>query len=193
MRYDSFDIEVKMILLENMVYRRNDIHHLIDNIINGFLTLAEVSSDTEGAMKEAAEYIFAYIRMGFSYLEHKQLFDLILTKAGCSISEIDEMHSKNSIVVANKSQIRGIIGRWRASPYNSHTITNAVNEIVYNVVHDCIGTYKYYTERKSGYKAYYVLTISADYALFHDVNCNRFYRIIKPIGNKKDAKISRSD
>ena len=193
MRYDSLDIEVKMVLLTNMARSRYGIHHLIDNIINGFLSLAEVSSDTESTMKEAAEYIYAYTYMGFSYQEHKQLFDIVLKKAGCSISEIDEMNAKNSIVVANKSQVRSIIGQWRASPYNSHTIKDTVNEIVYNVLHDCCGTYKYYTERKTGYKAYYVLTISKDYALFHDVNRNRFYRIIKPIDNKKNVQNIQND
>jgi hypothetical protein len=41
------------------------------------------------------------------------------------------------------------MGRWTASPYNSHTITSAVDDIFSHVLREETGSYQYYTTKKT--------------------------------------------
>ena len=84
------------------------------------------------------------------------------------------------MVELTKTKLRSIIGRWAASSYNSHTITAAIDEIIFHVEKDEPGFYQYYTAKKDGsYTALYQLTVTSSYALFHDVFKNKFYRLVK--------------
>ena len=72
------------------------------------------------------------------------------------------------------------MGRWPASPHNSHSITEAIDDIIYQVTHRCLGTYFYYTAKKDGeYTALYQLTVTQEYNLFFDSFQNRYYQLVK--------------
>lgn len=76
--------------------------------------------------------------------------------------------------------MRTLLGRWPASPYNSHTINEALKEIISHVENNDLGFYQYFTAKKDGcYTALYTLTVTEDYALFSDVFNNKFYSLIK--------------
>ena len=98
---------------------------------------------------DAAQYIFAYLQLGFGYLEYQSLFDHVLQKAGIPTNYIKELQKTNPYVTLNKDRLRSIIGRWPASPYNSHTITQVVNEIISHVENNDLGEYNYYTAKRT--------------------------------------------
>ncbi len=80
----------------------------------------------------------------------------------------------------NKDRLRSIIGRWPASPYNSHTIIQVVNEIISHVENNDLGEYNYYTAKKdSSCTALFRLATSSGCAILNDVFNNKFYRLIK--------------
>lgn len=139
-------------------------------------------------MDLAVQYIHAYILLEFSYLEHKVLFDMVLRKAGFSREYILGLQKANHKIRLNKSKIRALIGRWPASSYNSHTVTEVVDDIITRTVNREIAYYKYYTSKKDGtYTALYQLTVSNDYVLFHDVFLNKYYELIKE--RYQDSKV----
>lgn len=173
------DIDIKKVILSSLQNSDHPLTNIIEEILNSFNLLYDLSP-SKNLMETAAQYIIAYLDMGFSYLEHKSLFDSTLQKAGFSPLDIDKMQHQNSIVILNKSQLRLIIGRWPISSNNSHTISAAINDIIKHVENNELGTYKYYTAKKAGsYTALYLLTVSLNYALFHDVLNNKFYQLVK--------------
>lgn len=127
-----------------------------------------------------AEYIFAYLDLGFSYLNHKNLFDCVLTRAGYTEKECSLLQVRNQSVSINRAKIRSLIGRWPASPHNSHTITEAISEIITLTMNKKEGIYYYYTAKKDGiYTALYKLTITPEVTIFQDVFNNQFYNLIE--------------
>ena len=175
---DSLEIQTKKVLLTGL-YSKNPSNPSINTLLKDLLFLSKVSlSNTY--ISEAAQYIIAHLKLGFGYLEYKELFDYVLLKSGVPADYIAELQKMNPYLVLNKDRLRSIIGRWPASSYNSHTITSAINEIILHVENDDLGTYNYYTAKKDGtYTALYTLTITADCAIFNDVFNNKFYRLMK--------------
>lgn len=106
-------------------------------------------------------------------------------KQGCNLLRLQERKSFEKAILQkkiplNKTQLRTIMGRWPASPHNSHSITEAIDDIIYQVTHRCLGTYFYYTAKKDGeYTALYQLTVTPEYNLFFDSFQNRYYQLVK--------------
>ena len=176
---DSFDIQIKKILLAGLYRKSSSDSPIIVEIIRNLLFLSQ-NSASNIYITDAAQYIFAYLQLGFGYLEYQSLFDHVLQKAGIPTNYIKELQKTNPYVTLNKDRLRSIIGRWPASPYNSHTITQVVNEIISHVENNDLGEYNYYTAKKDGsYTALYRLAISADSAILNDGFNNKFYRLIK--------------
>lgn len=131
------------------------------------------------SLQTAAQCLVTYLDLGFSYLDHQPLFDLILSKAVYSQSKIASFQKMNTVIAINKALLRALFGRWPASPYNSHTITTAIEDIIRHTTRKGIGTYQYYTDEKDGtYTALYQLTVSSDYALFHNIFNNKYYSLV---------------
>lgn len=175
---DSYAIEIKKVILGSLY----NTHATNLNLIQDIITQLDFFSNnsTINYTLEAAEYIVAYLHLGFSYLEHKKLFDTTLRKAGFSEASINMLQKRNTPIPLNKDRLRTLFGRWPASPHNSHTINEALKEIILNVENNNIGFYQYYTAKKDGcYTALYTLTVTADYALFSDVFNNKFYSLVK--------------
>ena len=175
----NLDVAVKKILLSGISDINLPLSTIIEIIINELLTIT-ASQYTNYFYEKAAEYIFAYLELGGSYFCHKNLFDYVLQNAGISPAEISYLHTKNPPVILKKGRVRSIIGKWPASPYNSHTISDAIDDIITRSLNQEYGTYQYYTAKKDGtYTALYLLYVSPDTILFLDVFRNRFYQLIK--------------
>lgn len=171
-------IEIKKVLLGALYNNYSKHQNIISEIILQ-LNHFDNTSSIDYAM-EAAEYVLAYIQLGFSYLEHKVLFDTTLQNAGFSERVISNLQKKNTIISLNKDQLRILIGRWPASPHNSHTIHAAIHDIIQHVEKNEEGCFQYYTAKKDGcYTALYTLTITENSAIFNDVFKNKFYSLIK--------------
>lgn len=177
---NNLDIEIKKIILSGLQTSSYPISKAIENIIQELQRLSNANHAETIYISSAVQYIHAYVQLGFSYLEHKDLFDIVLGKAGFSIKYISYLQKANPVIRLNKSKVRSLIGRWPASAYNSHTVSEAVDDIISHASKGDIGVYKYYTSKKDGtYTALYQLTISSDYILFHDVFQNKYYRLMK--------------
>ncbi len=177
------NIEIKKILLSGLHNYDHPLPMVIDELLQTLLFFDDnmtTDSCNSNYIDVASQYIEAYLQLGFSYLEHKCLFDKILYKAGYSSKMITSYQKRNHIVNLNKSQIRSIIGRWPTSIHNSHTISSAIDDIIFRVSNNDIGCYNYFTAKKDGsYSALYQLTITKDYVLFSDVFQNKFYQLVK--------------
>ena len=175
----NYSIEIKKIVLADLMKTGIPPSVIIHELLQNFLIISDTTMNPD-IYTNATEYLFAYLQMGFSYLENKELFDKILHRSGLSNSQIATLQKNNCIIQLNKSQIRSLLGRWPASRYNSHTITEAIDNIIYNVNNDNLGSYEYFTAKKDGsLTAFYRLTIFPEYYLFQDVTKNKFYRLIK--------------
>ncbi len=180
MSQNTLQIEIKKIILSNLQQSGQSIHTIIEDILNNLMLLSASEATNDSVLCTAAEYIFAYLQLGFSYLNHRELFDSVLSTAGCDREQIAALQTQNKQITLNKTQLHSLLGKWPASPHNSHNVTDAVNDILYRVQHNDYGTYYYYTAKKDGnYTALYQLTISADYILFCDVIHNNYYQLIK--------------
>lgn len=180
MALKNLDFEIQKVILSGLQLNNYPLSQGIDDIVRELLRLNDQNQSQTIHIDLAVQYIHAYILLGFSYLEHKALFDIALRKAGCSDEYILHLQKANPKVRVNKSKIRSLIGRWPASSYNSHTVTEAVDDIIARTTNREIGCYKYYTSKKDGtYTALYQLTVSSNYVLFHDVFQNKYYELIK--------------
>lgn len=175
----NYRIEIKKLVLADLMKTGIPPSVIIQELLQNFLLISDINANAD-IYTNATEYLLAYLQMGFSYLENKELFDKILYRTGWSTSQITTLQKNNYVIYLNKAQIRSILGRWPASRYNSHTITEVIDNIIYNVNNDNIGNYEYFTAKKDGsLTAFYRLTIFPEYYLFHDVTKNKFYRLIK--------------
>ena len=177
---NSLEIETKKIWLLAMQKSGYSIHSVISQLLEPFHDLGVDETLLNKLSSNIAEYIFAYLDLGFSYLNHKCLFDKILMQAGYSKKELELLQTKNRNISINKAKIRSLIGRWPASPHNSHTITEAINEIISLSTAHKNGTYYFYTAKKDGsYTALYKLIITPEITIFQDVVQNLFYNLVE--------------
>ena len=183
MEFSSLHIDIKKILLMGLQQKGHSVHDVMKQLLQESHSLTEKGctvATVSSALKSAAEYIFAYLELGFSYLEHRELFDHILSELGYTSDQLSTLYSSNEPVTLTASRLRGLIGRWPVSPYNSHTISAAIEDILDKCNRNCYGIHTYYTAKKGGdYTALYQLTVSPGYLLFCDVFRCRYYRLIK--------------
>jgi len=171
-------IKIKALVLSG--FPVGTIPRIVTSIAEACIELNNISHDQEPFMQCAAEYILAYLDLGFSYLEHKELFDRVLTAAGYTEAELRALSKRNREFPLNKSRIEALLGRWARSSHNSHTKPQAVAEIMRLVEAMIPGHYQFYCARQEGdYCAMFVLHIEDDDAVIHDVVGNKFYRLVR--------------
>lgn len=106
MTHYADEIKIKKIILSGLQTSGCPFHDGIDDILNGLLQLRDVSHCNDlkqHALLTSSQYIFAYLQLGFSYLEHKSLFDSILTDIGYSVKEIAALQKANAPIIINKA------------------------------------------------------------------------------------------
>lgn len=171
-------ITIKSLILSGLP--AGAISHTIKSILQESLNLKSVSHNHEQIMLSAAEYILAYLDLGLSYLDHKELFDSVLSAVGYTEDELYTLSKQNHAIPYNKSRLESLLGRWPKSIHNSHTKSQAVEEIIKLVDTMTPGDYWFYTSRKDGeYSTLFILQIFDDCAVIHDVRNNTFHRLIK--------------
>lgn len=171
-------IKIKALILSGLPV--GSIPRVINTIAEACIELNGISHNQEPFMQCAAEYILAYLDLGFSYLEHKELFNRVLTAAGYTESDLRELSKRNRELPLNKSRIENLLGRWTRSSQNSHSKPQAVAEIMRLVEEMIPGDYQFYSARREGeYCAMFVLHIEDGDAVLHDVVGNKFYRLVR--------------
>ena len=178
MNVSSERIKTKALILSGLP--ANAVSPTIASILPCSLDLQSDKQNGEQIMQSAAEYILAYLDLGFSYMEHKDIFDLVLTAVGYTTDKLDAFKKRNKEMICNKSRLGSLLGRWPKSAHNSHTKAQAIEEILRLVETMAAGEYRFFVSKKEGsYITMFVLQIAEGSAVLHDVFNNKFYRLIK--------------
>lgn len=176
--YNQDEIKLLKYSLLGLHISGENLKQFIIRILNMYEELSMTPQLSSQMNKAAETYILAYIQLGFSYMEHATMFDRILIRCGYSKKQLLVFHKYNPIITITPNSIRGIIGKWSASPYNSHKIGEAILEIIEHVKNKDPGVFDYYTAKPDGeYISYYKLYISDADALFYNVFDNKFYSL----------------
>ncbi len=171
-------IKIKALILSG--FPVGAIPRVVNSIAEACIELNVFSHDQDPFIQCAAEYILAYLDLGFSYLEHKELFDRVLTAAEYTEDDLRKLSKRNRELPLNKSRIEALLGRWTRSSHNSHTKPQAVAEIMRLVEEMIPGDYQFYHARQEEeYCAMFVLHIEDGDAVIHDVLGNKFYRLVR--------------
>ncbi len=178
MEQKRFDVETKRVLLAGLQQSGYSLEEALPEILEELRQLGSSSSSQALYAKTAAQFILAYLELGFSYLRHRELFDPILEWAGLDNLSVSAFWRCNPFIPLKKNPVRSMFRRWPASSRNSHTIIQAVEDVLRRVSSRDIGCYQYYTARKDGtFTSLYQLNVYEDYAIFHDVMENRYYTL----------------
>lgn len=118
-------------------------------------------------------HIQAYLEMGFAYEEGKDLFDIILKKAGTTKEiKFPKKYYASRKVKLNKTQVRTMIRKWPASPKQSMKINEVVDDIIIKVRNKEIGIYYY---KCAVTEDMYELVINNEETFFHDLRRRIFF------------------
>ena len=178
MKPEMSSVSIKKIILSGLP--AGSVSSVINDVVTECYQRHLASSDTCEFLQTACDYILAYLDLGFSYLEHRELFDRVLSAGGYDEDRIAGYQKHNTIIKLNKAQLQNILGKWFPSPNNSHTKAQAVDEIIRLVTAEIKGTYCYYTTKKDGsYSTLFRLQITDQSTLFHDVIQNKYYQLVK--------------
>ena len=178
MEQTRFDVETKRVLLTGLQQSGYSLEEALPEILEELRQLGSSSSSQALYAKTAAQFILAYLELGFSYLRHRELFDPILEWAGLDSLSVSAFWRCNPFIPLKKNPVRSMFRRWPASSRNSHTIIQAVEDVLRRVSSRDIGCYQYYTARRDGtFTSLYQLNVYEDYAIFHDVMENRYYTL----------------
>lgn len=178
MEQKRFDVETKRVLLAGLQQSGYSLEEALPEILEELRQLGSSSSSQALYAKTAAQFILAYLELGFSYLRHRELFDPILEWAGLDNLSVSAFWRCNPFIPLKKNPVRSMFRRWPASSRNSHTIIQAVEDVLRRVSSRDIGCYQYYTARWDGtFTSLYQLNVYEDYAIFHDVMENRYYTL----------------
>ena len=78
MEQQRFDVETKRVLLAGLQQSGYSLEEALPEILEELKRLGGPSSSPKLYAKTAAQFILAYLELGFSYLRHRELFDPIL-------------------------------------------------------------------------------------------------------------------
>ena len=178
MEQKRFDVETKRVLLTGLQQSGYSLEEALPEILEELRQLGSSSSSQALYAKTAAQFILAYLELGFSYLRHRERFDPSLEWAGLDNLSVSAFWRCNPFIPLKKNPVRSMFRRWPASSRNSHTIIQAVEDVLRRVSSRDIGCYQYYTARRDGtFTSLYQLNVYEDYAIFHDVMENRYYTL----------------
>lgn len=118
MEQQRFDVETKRVLLAGLQQSGYSLEKAIPEILGELTQLGRSSSSQELYAKTAAQFILAYLELGFSYLRHRELFDPILEWAGLDGLSASALWRCNPFVPLKKNPVRSMFRKWPASPHN---------------------------------------------------------------------------
>lgn len=128
---------------------------------------------------ELAEWeLLAYLSIGFSIPQDLMIEQFIQER---NIREKAQYGKRGKKVLANKSQVRAMIGKWMPSRTMPMTIGEVVDDIIEKVNCKSLGTWQYAYRRKSNVKndtmgeERYELIITEQECFFWDLKNNKFF------------------
>ncbi|ANU44951.1 hypothetical protein ADH76_01390 [Enterocloster clostridioformis] len=136
------------------------------------------NSHNAAYLEVATLYIRAYLEMGFSYEDGKEVFDNVLKELGTSRElEFPQKFYVAKRIKLNKSQVKSMIKKWPASPHQKMRIDEVVMDIITKVKNKEIGIFYY---QCAVTRDMYELVISENEIFFHDLRRGIFYTFIVP-------------
>lgn len=134
------------------------------------------SSKNINYLETALLHIQAYLEMGFPYEEGAEVFDVILRELGTTKELMfPKKFYSSKVVKLNKTQIRGMIKKWPASPQQSMKIDDVVLDIIEKVSKKEKGIYYY---NCAVINDMYELVIAESDVFFHDLTRGFFYTFV---------------
>lgn len=148
------------------------------------LLLWNKESENSKYLELALLHMQAYANMGFALDEENKTIREILKKTG---KTREDFFPKGCLlgkrIKLTKSQVRGMIGRWRPSRDSPMTIGELVDDIIRKVKNHEEGRYIYQYHRTDvttqGDIEVYELVINKDESYFYDVKKFRFYTFME--------------
>ena len=127
-------------------------------------------------LQTAILHIQAYLEMGFPYEANADLFNIVLETMGTTRDEeFPDKYYFSKQVKLNKTQVRGMIKKWPASPHQKMKINEVVDDIIMKVQNYEYGIY-YYKCAVTG--DMYELVITEQEIFFHDIVRAFFYTFV---------------
>lgn len=160
----------------SLQYRNISIKMTFLDSVNQLYNYYEKSKDKE-YLEVASLHIQAYMEMGFLYEDGSDIFNKVLIELGTSreIRFPKRFYSSKKIKL-NKSQIKSMIKKWPASPYQKMKINEVVMDIINKVAAQEMGIYYY---KCAVTDDLYELVISKNETFFHDIGRGIFYTFVE--------------
>lgn len=155
-------MSIRDILTQSIKYMR-DMYEATSNM--GLLDLAEAE-------------ILAYISMGFPLTMDENVAYILQNR---DIRAQISRYNLGKRIRLNKTQVRGMIGKWKSSQYTPMTIGQVVDDIITKVSQQVPGTWRYIYYKAATGKGSpvrseeYELVISPEETFFWDINHFKFY------------------
>lgn len=164
------------LLYESIPYSGLNIKKTVTLSANQLLFLYDQTQDSQYLLL-CALHIKAYLELGFPYDAEVPSFRRVLKLLGKSEKEFTEgQNFAVQKVRLTRSRIRCLLGRWPASPYNSHKKEEAVNDIIEKVESQTYGCFSYYSSYGHPIKTFYFeLIITENSSLLHDMQKHIYY------------------
>lgn len=181
--FDSdYRCEAVKLLLSVLPYKNISIIKFMLTLLSHLSKMFNLTQDQD-FLEIGYLYILAFINLGFNYSDIESEANDILHDLKISIHDIfikDVLYS--SKIPLTKTSIKRLLGRWPASPHNSHTKENAIKDIIAKVNEGKEGITIYYnssTLEKTN-ALYYELIITTENIYFHDINKEKYHIIMRP-------------
>lgn len=124
-------------------------------------------------------HIQAYVNMGFALDDAEPVVKKILQLTGKTKEDFFPRENRcrfGKKIKLNRSSVRGMIGKWKATRENPKTVAELVDEIIEKVKTHEEGRYIYQYQRKNTEDMeIYELVIQKEECYFYDVKNFRFY------------------
>lgn len=148
-----------------------------DSIEN--LTEWYIQSGNKEYLEVAHLHIQAYVNMGFALDDADPIIREFLRLTKRTKEDFFPRANRYKFgkqIKLNRSSVRGMIGKWKASRENPKTVTELVDEIIEKVKKHEEGRYVYQYQRKNTEDVEtYELVIQKEECYFYDVKNFRFY------------------
>lgn len=175
-REDKLFVEAIKLATGGVQYRGLAVSKTLVNAIKHLQGYYNGSRDIR-YLEVALLYIQAYLEMGFDYDNAKEVFDRVLSEVGTTReAKFPKRFYVSRQVKINKTQVRSMIHRWPASPYQKLKINDVVIDIIDKVKNKKYGIFYY---QCAVTQDMYELVINEKEIFFHDLRKGIFYSFIE--------------
>lgn len=181
MLYNSVEVEAIKLSVKNLENKNiSSKEVLLRSIV--YLEKNYLLNEKKEYLEKAVWHIYAYLELGFTYDDGKELFEKIFDYMGIRIVDIFPDRQWNSEkVILNKTNIRNILGRWNPV-LHSMKIEDVVKDILVKVSNKEVGEHLYYcgkiienTHDRILWEHTFKLYVDLSEAFLLDVNKNKYY------------------